>query len=286
MSTGLGLTDPLVAYLAQQVGRTRLSFLARVGAVLGGLWFHLVRIRRRVLLRNLELTGIATGAEARRLGRRSLEHLCTTALETIWLGQAGPRRVAALLPIEHFERYEAAVALRRGVIVVTAHLGNFDLLACTQAARGVPLAIVSRDLGRGAISRLWMRSRLRFGLAIFEHGRDGRKVLGWLRTGKVLGLTVDQRQGPSHGGVRVPLLGVPAWTSTAAARLALRTGAVLLPVSTRRLEGGRHIAIVHPPVEPGTGETAKELTARINKVVSDWIAEVPDQWLWIHRRWK
>jgi KDO2-lipid IV(A) lauroyltransferase len=238
------------------------------------------------MLRNLELTGIATGIEARRLGRRSLKHLCTTALETIWLGQAGPKRAAALLPIEHFERYEAAVGLGRGVIIVTAHLGNFDLLACTQAARGLPLAIVSRDLGRGAISRLWMRSRLRLGLAIFEHGKDARKVLEWLRAGKVLGLTVDQRQGPSRGGVRVPLLGVPAWTSTSAARLALRTSAVLLPVSTRRLEKGNHIATVHPPIEPGSGETARELTARINDVISDWIAEAPDQWLWIHRRWK
>lgn len=286
LSTNSTLVDRLLERIVSWLARRDFSSLARLGAILGWLWFHLLPIRLDTLLNNLERTAIAKGSLARRLARRNLNHLCTTALETAWLSRATPEEVRSLMPIEHLERYHTAAAAGHGVIVATAHLGNFDLLACSQVASGVPLAIVSRDLGRGAVSRLWMCARTRFGLTIFEHGKDGRKVLAWLRQGNVLGLTVDQRQGPRQGGALVSLLGVPAWTSTAAARLSLRTGALILPVCGFRRENGTHTAVVHPPLEPLPTETAEQLTARLNLLVSEWIAHTPEQWLWIHRRFR
>ena len=173
------------------------------------------------------------------------------------------------------------------MIVVTAHFGNFDLLACSQAQRGYPLAIVSRELHGGGSNRYWMESRQTSGLSIFRERGGVRDVLRWLRKGNVLGLVVDQRTPPARGGVRAPFMGQEVWTSTAAAKLALRTGAALLPVRIERREDGDHDLFVEAEIEhdsePGV-EAEHRLTARINEIVAGWVRARPEHWLWLHRR--
>ena len=109
------------------------------------------------------------------------------------------------------ENYEAARSRGRGVIVVTAHFGNFDLLACSQAARGERLAIVSRELRAGGVSQFWMDARRATGLEIFSDQGDGKKIIRWLRQGGVLGLTVDQRTREPKGGIRCDFMGRSVW---------------------------------------------------------------------------
>jgi KDO2-lipid IV(A) lauroyltransferase len=172
---------------------------------------------------------------------------------------------------------------------VTAHLGNFDLLACSQALRGVPLAIVSRELHRAGANRFWMRTRRRSGLEIIPDHESARRVLRWLRAGKALGLVVDQRTPPERGGMPAAFLGREVWTTTAPARLALRTGAALVPVRIERGADGDHDLYVEPELSPPAGEpddAVAELTAEINRIVGRWVSLVPAQWMWLHRRFE
>jgi KDO2-lipid IV(A) lauroyltransferase len=257
-----------------------------VGAFLGLVWFHLVRIRRRVVRSNLALALPDRSDEHHRIARGSYRHLGVSALEFLKLS-VEPAAVADRVHHHGMAHFEAAHARGRGVIVVTAHFGNFDLLACSQALRGVPLAIVSRELHGGGSNRFWMESRRRSGLSIFPERGGVRQVLRWLRRGNVLGLVVDQRTPPARGGIRAPFMGQQVWTSTAAAKLALRTGAALVPVRIERRQDGEHDMHVEPEIELD-GERGPQaehrLTARINRVVERWVRARPELWLWIHRR--
>jgi KDO2-lipid IV(A) lauroyltransferase len=132
-----------------------------------------------------------------------------------------------------------------------------------------------------------MESRRASGLNIFAERGGVREVLRWLRRGNVLGLVVDQRTPPSRGGIRAPFMGQQVWTSTAAAKLALRTGAALVPVRIERRPDGEHDMFVEREIEVDAArgpEAERRLTARINRVVERWVRARPELWLWLHRR--
>jgi KDO2-lipid IV(A) lauroyltransferase len=277
----------LLKVLARIAALMRWRTAQSVGAFLGLVWFHVVRIRRRVVRSNLALALPERAGEHREIARESYRHLGVSALEFLKLSGGPVAEVTSRVHPSGLANYEAALASGRGVIVVTAHFGNFDLLACSQALRGVPLAIVSRQLHGGGSNRFWMESRARSGLQIFPEEGGARQVLKWLRQGKVLGLVVDQRTPPTRGGIRAPFFGHDVWTSTAAAKLALRTGAALVPARIERREDGEHDLFVEPRIEVNGdlgAEPARLLTARINRVVERWVVQRPAHWMWLHRR--
>lgn len=282
------LTHALLAGLARVVSWLGWRRAQRLGGILGLIWFHGLRIRREVVFRNLALALPERAAEHRRIARECYRQIGASALELLALRSLGREEIAAKVRNRGLEHFEAAAARGRGVIVVTAHFGNFDLLACSQAARGVPLAIVSRELGRGA-NRFWMETRGASGLRIFPREGSGRALVRWLREGKVLGLVVDQRTGPGDGGLPVPFLGVPAWTTTAPAALALATGAAIVPVRLERGPDGDHELTVEPeiPLEPGDrDQTVTRTTRAVNDAVGAWVTARPDHFLWLHRRFE
>jgi len=274
--------------LARIAARLSWKRAQSLGAILGIAWLRLVRIRRRVVGRNLAEALPERRAEHPAIERECYRHLGISALELLRTRAMPPEEVAARVHPRGMEHFEAARGRGLGVIVVTAHFGNFDLLACSQALIGHPLAIVSRVLRAGRSNRFWMETRSASGLEIIPEDRAARGSLSWLRAGKVLGLVVDQRTPADRGGIPVPFMGRPAWTSTAAARLALRTGAPLLPVRIERRDDGDHDLVVEPeiPTDGCCGEEGvREITARVNRIVESWVRGRPGHWMWLHRRW-
>ncbi len=267
------------------VGRLSWRAAQRLGGALGLLWFHVVPVRRRVVMKNLEMA-LPAPCERRAIARAAYRHFGISFFELLKMGSMSPAALTGRVRLHGMEHFERARARGRGVIVVTAHYGNFDLLACAQAASGLPLAIVSRDLHGSASNRFWMATRKRTGLEVFRDTGAARQILGWLRAGKVLGLTVDQRLSPEKGGILAEFMGWRVWTTTAPAALALASKAALLPVRVERCPDGRHNIIVEPEIPlSGAGADARTaVTARINHVVAQWIYRRPDHWMWLHRR--
>ncbi|MCP4674518.1 MAG: lysophospholipid acyltransferase family protein [Deltaproteobacteria bacterium] len=259
----------------------------KLGAALGLVWFHLVRIRRKTAMSNLALALPDQTQRHRKIARDAYRHFGISALELLKLQGMNSDLIAKRVHPKGMEHYEAAKARGKGVIVVTAHFGNFDLLACTQAALGIPLAIVSRELHRGELSKFWMETRRSSGLEIFTDTGSPRHVLAWLRSGKVLGLTVDQRTPPDRGGVLADFMGCEVWTTTAPAKLALHTGAALLPVRVERRPDGDHDIVIEPEIQdtkvPET-DRIQALTRKINALVGNWVTRRPELWMWLHRR--
>ncbi|MCP4605594.1 MAG: hypothetical protein GY847_34580 [Proteobacteria bacterium] len=281
------MSTVLLRALAFIIGLLSWRQIQGVGAVLGLVWFYLVRIRRKTVLGNLALSLPEMSRQHRDIARRAYEHFGISALELLRLRHMTSSELVEKVHPRGMEHYEAARARGKGVVVVTAHFGNFDLLACSQAALGVPLAIVSRELRKSGLSSFWMETRQTHGLEILLEKGAARKILTWLHSGNVLGLTVDQRTSSERGGINIDFMGVKAWTTTAPASIALRTGAAILPVHIERRPDGDHDLIVEPEIPRSEQDGADEiqaLTEQINGVVGKWVRHRPDHWMWLHRR--
>lgn len=172
-------------------------------------------------------------------------------------------------------------------IFLSGHMGNWELLPLAAAQRGVPLDVVYRAANNRMVDWLYRHGRAAVAGDQIPKGAAGaRQVLRALRTGRSLGMLVDQKM---NDGIPVPFFGLTAMTAPAAADLALRHGCPLLLARMERLEGTRLRITVRPPIWPeASGDRhadIMELMTRINAQLEAWIRERPDQWLWLHNRW-
>ncbi len=267
--------------LFSPAGRERLASGA------GRLAFAL-RVRRRVTLDNLrhafpektepERMAIARGAYGN-MGRAVVEALCVDRLTDAEL----ERRVV----VEGWDTVEAALREGRGLLVATAHFGGWELMGEAMARRGVRLSAVVRPLS-GAFNAELMRSREKSGLRLIAQRGAIAPAVAALRRNEVVAMLVDQAL-PAKAAVFVPFFGRPAATSPAIVAAATRTGAAVIVAMAAR-EGDRlRIRVEGPFPPPDTGDrkkdTAQHLTD-ITAVVERTIRRHPDQWLWMHRRWK
>ena len=183
---------------------------------------------------------------------------------------------------EGFEHLAAARAGGRGVVIASAHIGNWEQIRLAAAEAGVPVALIYRAFNNRAFDAV---SRWRIKLAgtpVLHKGRPGmREMLAHLKAGGVILVLMDQH---STGGAMLPFLGAPASTATAIPALCLRTGAALVPARAIREPDGLSFRIrFEPPVPAGD---PLGMTAAVNDRIGAWIAEDPGQWFWLHRRWR
>ncbi len=266
----------------------------RLGRFLGLVWFQVVRIRRGTVLRQLRAAFPAWSAgQARAAARALYANLGRWSAE--FLRVTGPPRVRdeALrqVEVEGLAAYESVAAEGGGAIVVTAHLGNWDVAACSQAFAGRRLTLLSRRLSNRGLDRYWMEGRRKLGLEIVDERTPLVRLAELLRAGRTLVLIVDQATPPELGGTRVPFLGRAAWTTRLPALLAVRTGAPIFPVFVHSPAGAPHRIRIEAPLRAaeltgGPAERVSRLTSAINERLERRVREHPDQWLWLHRRWK
>jgi KDO2-lipid IV(A) lauroyltransferase len=191
--------------------------------------------------------------------------------------------------VEGIEHLRSAMAQGKGALILTAHLGNWELLAASHVLTGFPLSVVVRLLDQPSLDRLVARFRARSLAELIDKRRAIAEVLSALRRQRMVGILLDQNASRREG-VFVPFFGVPASTSKGLALLALKTGAPVVPIFIHREPDGRHRVIVDPAVPlPRTGNRERDLveaTAAFTRIIEAKVRRWPEQWLWIHRRWK
>jgi Kdo2-lipid IVA lauroyltransferase/acyltransferase len=272
------------------VGRLPPRLAGWLGRRLGDIAFLLLGSRRRVALENLERAFPGqTPHERRRLCRRSFQHLGLSAME---LCRALVRPVETLLPefsVEGLDNLKSVMEGDGRALVVSAHLGNWELLGLAHALSGYRLAVVARRLDSPALEDLASRLRTKTGVELIDKRQALRPVLTALRRGRFVGILLDQNASRREG-VFVPFFGIPASTSRSIAVLSLRTQTPIVPIFIRRAPGGGHQVVVKPALQassPNGGEDAVvELTMLCTQAIEDAIREAPEQWLWVHRRWR
>jgi Kdo2-lipid IVA lauroyltransferase/acyltransferase len=245
-------------------------------------------IRRRVTLENLR-NAFPEKDEAERtaIARAAYRNMALAALEAMSAATLSETDLATLLTTEGAEAFFAAVDQGKGVLVATAHFGNWELLGSVMARRGVPVHAVVRPL-KGSLNDRIVKSRLRNGLRLIPPRGAVLGSVKAVRSGGVVAMLVDQVLPQKHG-VFVPFFGRPACTNPSLAIAALRTGAPVF-VGMAAREGKRLKLFFEGPFPvPQTGDAltnVREHTAQITSVLERYIRRYPDQWLWMHRRWK
>ena len=202
-----------------------------------------------------------------------------------------PHLPAMQWEIQGAEHLAPIAAAGGPAIMVSGHLGNWEVLPPALERLGIRMASVYRAADNPAVDALvnGLRARAVAGdpLALFPKGSQGaRAALKFLGGGGVLGLLADQKL---NDGIAVPLLGVPAMTAPAPAQLALRFRCPVVPGRVQRLGPCRFRLVVDPPLPLPEGAdrqaAIRALTEAINDRLSAWIRERPEEWLWLHRRW-
>jgi len=228
-------------------------------------------------------------AAARELALREMwDNLGRTIAEYAHLGSMSIKGAHPRIALAGMEHVERAVESGKGIIFISAHFANWELLSFAAAQYGVEGGAVYRPVNNPYIDRWMVRQRQANGPAeqIAKGVQGTRRIFTRLRAGQAVFMLVDQK---TNEGVAAPFFGRDAMTTPAPAALALKLGAVLLPVSNERLNGAHFRLTVHPPIEFSAGsDHARDvlaLTFRINQAIEACVRRRPSQWLWIHRRW-
>jgi KDO2-lipid IV(A) lauroyltransferase len=190
--------------------------------------------------------------------------------------------------IRGWEHMEAAAAKQKGVFALSGHLGNWELLGAILGEM-TPTVAVAQKVYDPRFDDLitWMRSD-KLKVPMIKRGMALRGILEALKENKTVYALVDQDTGTD--GVFVPFFGKPAWTQTGVARIAYKTGAALVPVFVVRGTDGNFDLHVEKEIEvPHTGDAEKdvlETVRRYTEVIESYVKAYPDQWMWMHERWK
>jgi Kdo2-lipid IVA lauroyltransferase/acyltransferase len=261
--------------------------LARVIARFG-FWFPKLR---RTGERNLELAfPDLSESERRGLLLGSFENLGRMLPIFSRFNQARGERLKNLIECQGLEHLDAAMQQQRGVILFTGHIGAWELSSFGLSLFDHPLSFLVRRIDNPKIEAMIDRARRSFGNRTIDKTSAAREMLQILRGGGTLGILVDLNT-LDREAIFVDFFGRPASTTFIVAKLALRTGAAVLPVfAPWDAEKKRFLLIVDEPLQvERTGdeeEDVRRLTQQYTSVVEKYVRRYPDQWLWIHRRWK
>jgi KDO2-lipid IV(A) lauroyltransferase len=261
------------------------AWVVNVGGVLGQL-LRLVATRFvRTARRNLELCFPELDREAReRLLDRHFASLGVALLEVPLAGWSSAERIARLTQVEGREHLEAAKAMGRGVILLTAHFTTMEL-AGRVIASVTPVGFLYRPTSNAVLAYALSRFRTAHGGHPIPFD-DIRAFIGALRDKECVWYAPDQSY-RKKGAEMVRLFGIPAATNTRTSRLARMTGAPVLPYFLQRLPGTQgYRAVIHPPLENFPSDNAVADTERFNHLIEAQVRLVPEQYLWIHRRFK
>ncbi len=186
------------------------------------------------------------------------------------------------------ENYENARNKGHGIIGITAHCGNWELMALALGLRTTPIAVVARTMKKDYFSKILEKLRGRFGNRVIYRDNGVKEMLLFLKGGGLIGILPDQKVLAPHG-ILVDFLGKPCWTTVMPVKLALKTGSPILPFFIHR-ENGRNIVTIQPALELLTTGSDEERildgSTKMNLAIENHILQYPAQWNWLYRRWK
>jgi KDO2-lipid IV(A) lauroyltransferase len=262
----------------------------RISGFLGKVLFLVDSKHRKIALDNLMYAfgHQKSTYEIRFLAKQVFINLVQVIFEVGWSLRLDERRLVKYFKMDGFRHLKKAYEKGKGVLVLTAHCGNWEFLAVAGSMIEYPVSMVVRPLDFKPMDRFFINLRSRFGGKIIPKQRSLRAILRSLDRKEMVVLLMDQNV-DWYEGVFVDFMGHRACTSKGLALLALRTGAPVVPVFMVREKSGFRAEFGPEIFTVETGDKQKDIeinTQEYNRVIENFIRRYPDQWFWVHQRWK
>jgi KDO2-lipid IV(A) lauroyltransferase len=272
----------IVALTPRPLALAAAAALARVAYAAGG------RTRAGATRRIGDVLGLGRG-EAARICRRMYRHFALSLVDVMIFGGWRRRRLARVIEVEGFDYVERAMAEGRGVVGITGHFSNWELLGGYVAARLGGIAVLATTAYDKNFDRMLARYRRRLGVRTVYRTEPAAVPLRWLAGGGFLGALADQDV-PALPSVTVDFMGRPARTPVGPALLARRARAPLIPMYITREEDNDYRVVVEAPLAKSAAakvkDAVREDTAGWSEAVGRWVRRHPEQWAWVHERWR
>jgi KDO2-lipid IV(A) lauroyltransferase len=253
---------------------------------------YLLHLRlRQVGMRNLAMVfPEKTQAERSRILRGEFASLGRQLAEVCRFPSYNLENVGEVVVYDGFENYEAALARGKGVLLFAGHFGGWELSSFVLSMHGHWMHVIMRGMDNEYLQELILRYRTMHGNKAVDKGDFVRGLLSAMNAGEVVGMLMDTNMTPPQG-IFVDFFGIPACTANGLARIALRTDAAVVPTFTIWDAGlGKYRLRFDPAVElVRTGDPEADIKANTQKftsIIEDYVRKYPEQWLWVHRRWK
>ena len=265
---------------------------SRLGGFLGQMVFRTLKKEREKARTHFNL---AFGKETDPRNReavllKSFENLGRSILEVLKLPQVNKKNIDRLVRFQGEENLKEAFERKKGIVFVTAHFGNWELMGAALSIKGYPTNVIAAPLYDSRIDEIMIGIRTSQGIETITRGgeRGSRMILSALKKNQILGLLIDQDIDAE--GVFVDFFNRPAYTPSGAASLALRSGASVIFGFIERVKNNRHLVKFEGPAElRRSGNAQKDIhdnTAYFTQVIEKNIRRRPDHWVWMHNRWK
>jgi len=281
----------LVWCVVKGIGLLPRPIARALGIALGQVVYFLHGKLRRVGLRNLTLAfPDLSNSQRKKILRGVFTSLGRQLAEVCLFPRYTRANVSDVVIYDGFENFDRAFARGKGVLFLTAHLGGWELSAFAHSLYGHPLSFLMRPLDNPYLDRMMREYRTLHGNQTIGKDDPTRGLLRALKAGKVVGFLMDTNMTPPQG-IFVDYFGIPACTASGLARMALRTDAAVVPGFTLWDTRLRKYKLRFDPALTliRTGDQEADIAAHtqlFTKVIEDFVRRYPDQWLWVHRRWK
>ncbi len=254
-----------------------------LGRALGSLAWFVARRDRRKSMENMKIAFPEwAGAQRRRVCRAMFRHLGASLFEIVWL----PNLDVGTTMFEGFDRVLEMARGGRSVVAFTGHCGNWEWLAYSVAKLGVPVTVLQRERSEAGLGDFITSIRRHAGIETIDRGTTaaGRELVRAMRRPGFVAFLIDQSIRAESA--KVPFFGRPALTPIGPATLAIRTGAVAFALFIERRADGTQLVRCLEPIETRRDDDPIALTARMTAEIEKQIRRVPEQWVWMHDRWR
>jgi Kdo2-lipid IVA lauroyltransferase/acyltransferase len=269
-----------------------LRWSMKSGEILGLLLFYLWGSRRKIAIENLSKSvlanTIATAEQAEEIIRNNFRNLGRSFVEIIKIFFGLGKGIIDSVDIKGVENFQKAESKGKGIIYITGHCGNWELLAITFSMKVSEISVVARPIDNPYINNFVEQVRGKFGNSVIHKKGALKPIMQTLTNNGCVGILMDQAVLRDEGVV-IDFLGRGAWTTKMPALIAKKTSAAVLPAFIHRTDKG-HRMIIYPEIELSRSDdmeqAVKEDTVNFSRFIEDYIKAHPTEWLWIHNRWK
>jgi Kdo2-lipid IVA lauroyltransferase/acyltransferase len=281
----------IVRWTFRFLNRVQRETAFRLFTTLGRVAFYLVISERRKTERHLTLAfGKSHSAPAiHQMTKRVFRDLARNMVDAFRIGTMNSHSIDEFVTIRGFEHIDQAFTAGKGVIAITGHIGNWELLGAYLAFKGYPLHVIGAPIYDKRLDEMIVKNRMASGAGYIARGGATREILRTLKRNGMVGILMDQ-DSKKNEGIFVDFFGIEGYTPVGPIVLALKTKAIILPMAIHIQNDNRHVIQIKPALPMiETGDQERDIyenTLRCTKALEAFIRENPTQWVWMHERWK